>query len=330
MSFQTIPFIYINDCFYHGEANATVRAAGRIAACRTSFNFVPVSLREEPNTLAFQLEEVLQTSQGEKMVIGANLASRDIIQHIKSNHLNIENGLPFVAFWYMQTLVITTANPEVIRTIMNLSASGALVDQNNSPVSHIAVLEIADVLNIIPSHYYYTNSARIQGKTEEEMKNYIIHTQFRSMYFVPLAADAIMQGDLPLEKLKNIPLAQLDSEFSSQYSKYWPKKSIHYIDNFGNCKTGLRADDINFVPGSKYEVSFEDFGTIELTAYSRLTDVPSKQPALIPGSSGFGYDRNSRRLEFVINGEPFASRVFSGMKLVSLEEGARFEIRKID
>jgi len=328
MSETTVPFVYINDCFYEGEANATIRAAGRIAACKTPFAFTPISLREEPNTLAFQLEEVLQTCQGGNIVVGANLASRDLIKHINITSMDISNGLPFVTFQYLQTTVITTANPEVIRMAMKLSERGVLVDEKNQSVQSITVLDIPDVLDLVPEEYYFTAASKAQNKTQADMKNYITNTQFRSMYFVPLVADAIMQGDLDMSKLPQIPLAELDAEFSSQYRKYWGSQVVHYIDNFGNCKTGLRSIDIDFEVGATYEVTFDGQDPIELTAVNRLTDVDSREMAIIPGSSGFGYDFDSRLVEFVINGDAFAWRALSGIKPIKITEGTSFEIRK--
>jgi S-adenosylmethionine hydrolase len=111
---------------------------------------------------------------------------------------------------------------------------------------------------------------------------------FRSFEFIPRAAKWLTDGlQLPYKPyaISNTPDAPA---------------SIWFVDNFGNCKTTLRAEDVAFETGKQITTTVGP-----LTCYNRLKDVPDHQPALIIGSSGYNEDRF---LELVIQGKNAAKQ----------------------
>jgi S-adenosylmethionine hydrolase len=117
----------------------------------------------------------------------------------------------------------------------------------------------------------------------KELVDHVMHTQFRSFEFLPRVASWLTEGqEIPFEKydLKEVPDAP---------------HAIWWIDNFGNVKTTLFPEEVDFKAGNKVILKKD----LELTCYNRLKDVPEKKPALIIGSSGLG---DKRFLEIVVQG----------------------------
>lgn len=157
-------------------------------------------------------------------------------------------------------------NTLIISTIDGLSLSLAkkfkLTDFVNS-------LNIPNVVEILFKKNYIS----------AEQKEYIVNTQFRSFDFLPRIAEyLIKEKDIDSEA---IPI----EEFSEIADTIW------WIDNFGNCKTTLLENDL-----SDKKIVIKDN---KLSYYTRLKDVPDKQPAIITGSSGLG---QKRFLEIVVQG----------------------------
>ena len=77
-------------------------------------------------------------------------------------------------------------------------------------------------------------------------------------------------------------------------------RAIWWVDNFGNCKTTLLADEL---PLKETAAISEKIGALQ--RFPRLKDVPDDTAALIEGSSGIG---PKRFLEIVVQGGSAAGR----------------------
>lgn len=171
-----------------------------------------------------------------------------------------DNGTPFCYFRVDNALVVCTA------------ASGCLdLVHWCGAVDEIELLDIPTV----------TKAAVEWGELTEEQANRINNTQFRSLEFLPLVAYWLRSG-------KPVPSTKQKVEVAHDTAgKVW------YIDNFGNAKTTLVAEDIGFEQGKK--VTLAD--GLSATCYRRLADVPKDESALTIGSSGY---RTKRFLEVVV------------------------------
>jgi len=112
-----------------------------------------------------------------------------------------------------------------------------------------------------------------------EQKEYITNTQFRSFDFLPRIAEYLIKEKeieseiIPIEEISDMP------------------ETIWWVDVFGNCKTTILENELadrNIIIRNN-----------RLPYYTRLKDVPDKEPALIVGSSGLG---QKRFLEIVVQG----------------------------
>ena len=133
-----------------------------------------------------------------------------------------------------------------------------------------------------------SNSIRM-SEGWEKAKNRInaLRGQFRSFNFLPYAALDILTKSLFLpDSYFIIPEAVIPD----------PPEAIWYIDCFGNAKTTLLPEDVDFSDGGKVAMMR---GVNTFPCYQRLADVPDQQAALVVGSSGIG---NKRFLEIVVQG----------------------------
>lgn len=173
-----------------------------------------------------------------------------------------DNGTPFCYFRTGNTLVTSTYEDYCLALARDLGV-----------VDTVSLLDIPTVVNA---------AAKIGDLTPQQADK-ISHTQFRSLEFLPLAAYWVWKGrSLPSQEqsLDDIPS---------------PKGQVWQVDNFGNAKTTLLPEDIEFRQGK--QVTLANGRTA--TCYARLTDAPKGTTALTVGSSGYG---NSRLLEIVIGG----------------------------
>lgn len=111
--------------------------------------------------------------------------------------------------------------------------------------------------------------------------------QFRSYEFLPKAAKWLTDG-VALQH-QTVPI----ESFADALPAVW------FVDNFGNCKTTILAQE---AADDRSSVSLA--GTL-VPRYKYLKDVPDGSPALIVGSSGIG---SKRFLEVVIQGGNAAHR----------------------
>lgn len=249
------------------DDNALGRSTTRLA---TFFNCqittIGVNGWEADLEAAGNLIDVLDASSGEKGVVIVNVAPRH--QAAKK----WPNGTPFCFFNYKETLVVSSVDGLVLSLIKKLGVVGS-----------VNIMDIPTVLK----------SLREKGVVSEELEDHITKTQFRSFEFLPRVAKWLTEGlEIPHEEysLENVADAP---------------KAIWWIDNFGNCKTSLLAEEVEFEEEKEISLNCHseldsESKEIKLTCYSRLKDVPDHQAALIIGSSGL---EEKRFLEIVVQGK---------------------------
>jgi len=197
-----------------------------------------------------------------------------------------KNGTPFGYFSYRGSLVIASVSEATLTLVKKLGLAKT-----------IRVLDLETVLPLFAE----------KGIILEKHIPWIVRTQFRSFNFVPRIAEylAIHGTELPGE---DFPLSEIADE----------PPSIWWVDNFGNLKTTLIAEDVGFEAGKTIKTVWGDF-----ICFDRLSDVPNGELGCIVGSSGLGRDRF---LELVIQGksaeEKFGVRI--GDRIFPQEDGHTF------
>lgn len=210
--------------------------------------------------------DTLDGALGKPGIILANVAPR----HGKAKKW--ENGTPFGHIQIGDTHLFTTVDGATLSLLHKYALAESI--------------EVYDIPTVVRSQIE-------SGKLEAHLEAHIINTQFRSFEFLPRVARWYLDGDqLPftLHPLSDFLAAP---------------KAIWYVDNFGNCKTTLWANDFAFEPGQMVDTKFGS-----LKCYARLKDVPNHEPALIVGSSGY---QDRRFIELVVQGKSasahFAAKV---------------------
>jgi len=217
---------------------------------------------------AGNLIDILDAGMGEKGVVLVNAAPR--------NQTKWPNGTPFGYFYYRRTLVVSTVDGYTL----SLAKRFGLVDS-------IKVYDIPTVLDYLVEEYpgiLDDNLEKARIKAE-----YIKKTQFRSFEFLPRVAKWQWEDiDMPTTSMPISEIPDLD-------------QVIYLIDNFGNAKTTILPEDINFEFGKTYNI--KKVGPVK--SYAKLKDVPIGDPALIVGSSGI---QEKRFIEIVIQGSSAADK----------------------
>ena len=205
--------------------------------------------------------DTIDAADGDEGIIMANCAPR----HGKAKKW--KNGTPFGFFRYKDILVVSTVDGYTL----SLAKKFGLIDT-------MYVTDIPTVLEEMVK----------QGKFPEDLRTPVINTQFRSYEYMPRLAKWVNEGvEIPCEEL---PLSDIPD---SPHVVWW-------VDNFGNCKTTMLAEEIGHEPGKVLKTRFGD-----VICYERLKDVPNGETGLIIGSSGLG---RKRFIEFVIQGKSAAAR----------------------
>lgn len=249
----------INDC---RDPDAMMRQSVRITSL-LGCGVVPTPVRTDFEA-SHELVNALDAAKGdERAVVFANVAPRN------GHSRKWGNGTPFVYFEVENTLVLASVEGNTLSLAKKL---GLLPNP-------LQLLEVKEVMLSLIS----------QGKVEREEGEAIIHSQFRSFTFLPLAASFILSGE-------NLPTTEYDAELIPE-AEAW----VVYKDNFGNCKTSLLPEDVEFTEGKVVRTRFGEFPCIP-----HLADVPDGETALTIGSSGYG---EKRLLEIVINGDFAAKRL---------------------
>lgn len=224
--------------------------------------------------------DILDSGMGEKGIVLVNAAPR--------NQEKWSNGTPFGYFYYRKTLVVTTVDGYTLSLVKRFK----LAEDNK-----VYVFDIPTVMDFMMDEYPGELDANLEKAREKA--EYIKNTQFRSFEFMPRVANWKYQDlDIPEEELDLSDVLDLENH-------------IFWIDNFGNAKTSILPEDINFAIGKEYQI--EKIGKVK--SYAKLKDVPVGQTALIVGSSGI---RENRFLELVIQGSSAADkyRLKTGERLI--------------
>ncbi len=187
-------------------------------------------------------------------VIILNVAPRG--QAVKKNY---PNGSPFCYVKVNQTYIISTYEGRSLSLLKQFN----LADQ-------VQVLDIPTV----------TAAAIGWGELTFEQSAAINNSQFRSLEFAPLAAYWLTHSF-------DVPSKPADIRALEESGLVWT------IDNFGNVKTTLLPEDIDFADGK--EIILSD-GKPAICC-TKLADVPDDITAITVGSSGYG---SQRFLEIVV------------------------------
>lgn len=209
---------------------------------------------------AGNLIDILDAAGKAKGIVLVNVAPR----HGKAKKWH--NGTPFGYFYFKNILVISSID--------------------GLTLSLVKKLELTNVINVLDVKECSTVALKNKLITKEE-EQIINTTQFRSFDFLPRAAFWLHKKiKLPSEKLSI-------SEITDAPTAIW------WVDNFGNCKTTLLANEVGQI--KKLNKKFA-----QLKLYKQLKDVPDKKTAVVIGSSGIG---QNRFLEIVRQGGKYSCRV---------------------
>lgn len=165
-----------------------------------------------------------------------------------------DNGTPFCYFRLGNTLVVGAYEGHCLALVRDLQIA-----------DKVDLLDLPEV----------TTAAVAWGDLTTAQAKKINNSQFRSLEFLPLVAYWLWQNKpVPSQRrsLANLPSA---------------KGQVWHIDNFGNAKTTLTANEVGFKQGKALRLA----GGLQAICYNRLTDVPKGTLALTIGSSGYGPHR---------------------------------------
>lgn len=125
---------------------------------------------------------------------------------------------------------------------------------------------------------------------DPKVQDRIIHTQFRSFDYLPRLAAALACGQElePTELFTDVPQMP---------------KQVCWVDSFGNLKTNLLPEDIQFEEGKEVVIRTGGHKQFRLPCYYRLKDIPDGYIAFTIGSSGI---KDKRFIEIMQQGESAA------------------------
>ena len=176
-----------------------------------------------------------------------------------------ENGTPFGYFRYRGVLVVASVDGLTLSLVKKLQL-----------VKSVCVLPVPETVEQLIA----------AGALSADLRDAIRQTQFRSYDYLPRIAAFLAQGgtlegeELSLDDIADAPPA------------------VWWVDNFGNCKTTLSAEERVLVRIPSQQTTTRAAAG-ELPYYARLKDVPDHTAALITGSSGLP---GQRFLEIVVQG----------------------------
>ena len=284
------PIISLTDCT---DPNAVARQSARLAALfGHTPTILPLAGADPEGTAALTLLDVLRSTDllggaGQPTVILVNIAPRD-------GHW--PNGVPFCYLRYREHLVISTLSARVLEPLRR----------------HLGVeaVEVTDVREAVAA------AAAGWAEFTPEQVDEIARTQFRSLWYVPLLARWLVDGrpvpsrTEPLTACRNPADTVADAAAAADSGTEdaaagQPCPRVAVVDNFGNCKLDLPAEDLpGYASGDAIEVLDRCSGEARAVhCYPRLVDVPRGEAGLITGSSGFGF------AELVVRGGS-AARLF--------------------
>jgi S-adenosyl-l-methionine hydroxide adenosyltransferase len=241
------PVIYLTDCT---DTNAVARLSTRVAALfGVPVQILPLGGPRPDLMAALTLLDVVASTH----LTGGQQSTCTVLINIAPRDDSSVNGMPFCYFEVEGTLIVTTANPEVL-------AFG----RRYLGISETLVTDVQEVMNAAAAWSSFSDSQIAM----------IVNSQFRSLWFMPLLARWIREG-------RPVPAtSQLVSETLDQ-------PVVVVVDNFGNCKTSCLPADVGFAVGGHLKVC-SPRGRREVRCYQRLVDVPYREAGIVIGSSGQG------------------------------------------
>lgn len=238
------------------DVNAAGRQMARMATLEdASVSFIGVGSYGDM-AAAGNLIDVLDAHDGKPGAILVNVAPRH------GTGKKWPNGTPFCYFWHKQTLVVSTFDGLTLSLVKKLCVA-----------ERVSLMDIRAVVDKMQREHLL----------DEEMGERIVSSQFRSYDFAPRVASYLLHENEPPATL--VPLSEIDEA----------PRAVWWVDNFGNIKTTLLADEIGFAIGESITLAGHT-----LVCKKRLSDVANDEAALIIGSSGLG---EQRFLEIVVQGK---------------------------
>lgn len=249
----------INDCC---DENAKLRQVSRAASLIKNSSAACFGVKTESEAAGF-LVDAIDAFGGREGIVMANVAPR----HGKGKKW--ENGTPFGFFWHKKTLIVSTCDGYILSLAKKLDI-----------LEEFRIVDIAEVLRIIN-----------EEELDNDTKNRIVKSQFRSFDFLPRLAAWIIEGKkLPAKKYELFEIPDMPKE-------------VWFIDNFGNTKTTLLREDL---PAGK-SIELKIGGKAHVFSFSdRLKDLENETLGLVVGSSGIG---NKRFLEIIFRGGNAAEKL---------------------
>jgi hypothetical protein len=254
---MTPPIMYLTDC---ADPNAQHRLCGRISAlfgaAPTLFGVGgPAPDLEAALTLLDTLKSATELlgCQALPSIFLVNVAPR-------GDTSTWPNGTPFCYFWYEGHLVVSTLEGRTLSLVRRYLG--------------VKTVKLVDIPTVMKAALDWTTL------TEADVDK-VANTQFRSLWFVPLLARWVWDGqDVPHDEH---PLSEMELG-----------PVVAYVDSFGNCKIVADPATVTFVEGQELAVRHGQEGqqapfTESVRCDQRLADVPLGHPALVIGSSAGGF-----------------------------------------
>ncbi len=264
----------INDCL---DQNAKLRQVSRAGSLFINSTVNCFGARTEFEAAGF-LVDAIDAFEGREGIIIMNIAPRG------ENRKKWKNGTPFGFFWHKKTLILSSIGGGALSLVKKIGV-----------IENLQILDIEEVMDSI--------SVEI---LDENTKNRITNSQFRSFDFLPRAAFWINKG-------MNIPSKKFDIDnIENADGRIW------FIDNFGNIKTTLTNKDIRD-RCNRVELKIGN-KIIYLCLYGKLADIPNNSVGLVIGSSGIN---DTRFLEIISQSSNAAEklRVRAGDRVEIISQG---------
>jgi len=171
------------------------------------------------------------------------------------------NGTPFGFLWIGNILVVCTIDGATLSLLKKIGLAEAV--------------QVTDIRKVLTENNF-----------SSELVEHAAKSQFRSFDYLPRLARLVWDNKTVVSESMSF------SEVPDAVPEVW------WIDSFGNCKTTLLADDVDFKDGAKREIVLNGLA-IETICFNYLRDLPDYQTGLVLGSSGFG---QHRFLELMVQG----------------------------
>jgi hypothetical protein len=293
------PTTIINDCT---DDNAKGRQETRVSSITGGpVNYVgltaPEALDADTNRMqaAGHLIDQLDAFDDRPGVLCVHIAPR----HANGESGHTANGSQYGYFWYKNVIVVTSMEGSTLSLVKKLGLADT-----------VRALDVGQTLR----------SMHKKGLVSKDEIEKTKHTQFKSFEYLPrIGAFLLKEGktagvDHRIDTVEDAP------------------RGVWFVDNFGNCKTTLVAEEFGFssaITAAELKAQQEaerngtrvgplthvqtKFGLLPL--YRRLADAPQGQLALTIGSSGIGSGKGERRfIELTVLGGN-AAALCKGLKI---------------